>query len=72
MGNNITLDDFFLELQSIAKDGASVVVKIDGIRKDYIYTIVISGGKLGESFFRKDGAEIFFLLQDAIDYYNHF
>ena len=55
---------------AIGREGSSVVVKIDGARKDgSIYTVVVSGGRLGEDFFRKDGADLATVLQDAISFY---
>jgi hypothetical protein len=46
------------------------VVKIDGGRSDgSVYTVVVSGGRLGEDFFRNDGADLATLLQEAISFY---
>jgi len=56
-------------LDAIGRDGTSAVVKIDGERPIAVYTVVVSGKKLGESFFRKDGSDLVALLQDAIEYY---
>lgn len=56
-------------LEAIGRDGASAVVKIDGGRPDAIYTVVLSGPRLGESFFRKDGSDVQVLLREAIEFY---
>lgn len=55
---------------AIGRDGASAIVKVDGARPDgSIYTVVVSGGKLEDAFFRKDGADLDALLQEAISFY---
>jgi hypothetical protein len=56
-------------LDAIGRDGVTAVVKIDGGRPDAIYTVLVSGAQLGESFFRKDGNDPLALLRDAIDFY---
>lgn len=57
-------------LDAIGREGMNVVVKIDGERSnEAVYTIVISGGRLDRSFFRKDGCDLLTLLQDAIEFY---
>lgn len=57
-------------LDGAGRDGANVVVKIDGGRPEgSVYTVVISGPIFGESFFRKDGDDLLELLREAIDYY---
>lgn len=68
--------NYFLKIEEIAKEGAVVVVKIDGARclsgNHDIYTVVLSGGGLGaDSFFRMDGDDIDFLLQSALDFYEN-
>lgn len=58
-------------LDSIGRDSMNAVVKIDGARMDgSIYTVVITGSKLGDDFFRKDGADLPALLREAIDFYS--
>lgn len=57
-------------LEAIGREGTTAVVKFDGGRLDAAYTVVLSGLQLGESFFRKDGSDLFALLRDAIDFYN--
>jgi hypothetical protein len=57
-------------LETIASDGITAIVKIDGERPDAIFTVVISGLRLGDSFFRKDGSDIEVLLQEAIAFYS--
>lgn len=57
-------------LDAIGRDGMSAVVKIDGARTDgSVYTVVITGSKLGEEYFRKDGADLPMLIREAIDFY---
>lgn len=57
-------------LEAIGRDGAHAILKIDGGRADSaLYTVVVSGGRLGEAFFRKDGMEVDVLLRDAIEFY---
>jgi len=54
-------------LDAIGRDGASALVKIDGGRDDgRVYTVVVSGGALAEGAFRKDGAELRPLLDEAV------
>lgn len=57
-------------LDVIGREGANVVVKIDGGRLHAPYTVVLSGPKLGDSLFRKDGAEVQTLLKEAIEFYS--
>jgi hypothetical protein len=55
---------------AIGRDGANAMVKVDGGRSDgSVYTVVVSGGRLGEDFFRKDGANLNALLEEAISFY---
>lgn len=57
-------------LEAIGKEGASVVIKVDGARtNNSIYTVVVSGGRLGEEFFRRDANDLASLLHDAVDFY---
>jgi hypothetical protein len=56
-------------LEAIGRDGATAVVKVDGGRPDAVYTVVVSGPRLGEAFFRKDGSDVLALLRDAIEFY---
>lgn len=54
-----------------ARDGLSVVVKIDGMREHgRAYTVVVSGPKLGERLFRQDGSDLIGLLQGAVAFLN--
>ena len=57
-------------LEAIGVDGATAVVKVDGGRPEAMYTVVLSGSRLGESFFRKDGSDVLALLRDAIEFYS--
>ncbi|WP_133822029.1 hypothetical protein [Tahibacter aquaticus] len=55
---------------AIGRDGVSAVVKIDGARPDAaMYTVVVSGPRLGEAFFRQDGSDLPALLSAAIAFY---
>ena len=55
---------------AIGRDGVSAVVKIDGGRADTdVYTVVVSGPRLGEAFFRQDGSDLAALLRAAIAFY---
>jgi hypothetical protein len=56
-------------LEAIGRDGTTAVVKVDGGRPDAVYTVVVSGARLGESFFRKDGNDVLALLREAIEFY---
>jgi len=57
-------------LDAVGRDGANVLLKIDGGRSDdRPYTVVVSGGRLGEEFFRKDGAALVSLLREAVVFY---
>jgi hypothetical protein len=57
-------------LERIGRSGSTALVKVDGARQDgAVYTVVISGGRLGESFFRKDGDDLAVLLHEAIAFY---
>lgn len=55
---------------AIGRHGVNALIKIDGARLEgSVYTVVISGGKLGEEFFRKDGKDLVALLREAISFY---
>lgn len=57
-------------LDAIGRNGANALVKIDGGRDTpHSYTVALSGGRLGDDFFRKDGAELRPLLLEAIGFY---
>ena len=57
-------------LGSMGTDGVSAILKFDGGRPVAPYTVVVSGPKLGDAFFRKDGDDYVALLQDAVDFYS--
>ena len=62
--------EFLSALDAIARDGGNALVKIDGSRNDdQAYTVVVSGGRLGDESFRKDGAELQPLLREAISFH---
>lgn len=57
-------------LDVIARDGGNAIIKVDGGRNDgQPYTVVLSGGRLGQDFYRRDGADLNTLLADAIAFY---
>jgi hypothetical protein len=57
-------------MDAIARAGSNAVVKIDGGRAEAdVYTVVVSGGRLGEEFFRKDGADLRMLLREAVSFF---
>ena len=62
--------DLLAGLDGIGRSGGSAVVKIDGARGNSdIYTVVLSGGRLGDNSFRKDGSNLNTLLVDAISFF---
>ena len=57
-------------LDAIGRDGGNALVKIDGGRNDgRVYTVVVSGGRLGDEFFRKDGSDLHALVLEAIGFW---
>ena len=55
---------------AIGREGVSAMVKIDGGRPDgAVYTVVVSGARFGEAFFRQDGSDLAALLRAAIAFY---
>jgi hypothetical protein len=61
-------------LETISQSGAVCVIKIDGERlvqgSRNIYTVIISGGRLGEDdFFRLDGDNLDQLISKGVVYY---
>lgn len=57
-------------LDAIGRDGACALVKIDGLRTNgKVYTVVLSGGRLGQDFWHSDGPELQALLREAISFY---
>ncbi|HEY9132882.1 MAG TPA: hypothetical protein VIM98_14110 [Dyella sp.] len=57
-------------LDAIGRDGSVVLIKVDGARSEMPYSVVISGQRLGDSFFRKDGGDVLSLMQEAIEFYD--
>jgi hypothetical protein len=56
---------------AIGRAGSNTLVKIDGGRSaSEVYTVVVSGGRLGERFFRKDGSHLQSLLREALCFYS--
>jgi hypothetical protein len=66
-------DTVWKVLEEMANSGCTVVIKIDGQRKEPEdsgrYTVVLSGGPLGEDFFRLDTAILEEGLAKAILYF---
>lgn len=65
----------FEELESIAKSGATIVLKMDGTRFSHgdakLFTLMISGGNLGkDDFLRLDGGSLDDIIGKGLGYYN--
>jgi hypothetical protein len=60
-------------LEEMAAEGATVVIKIDGQRNgpddNGRYTVLVSGGPLGEDFFRRDTPVLEDGIAEAIVHY---
>ena len=57
-------------LDAIGRDGGGAIIKIDAGRNDgRVYTVVVSGGRLGSEFFRGDGSDLHALLFEAIRFW---
>lgn len=57
-------------LDAIGRAGSNAIVKVDGGRSGpNVYTVVVSGGRLGEAFFREDGPNLRSLLCDALTFF---
>lgn len=56
--------------EAIGRDGTSAIFKVDGSRPAEPFTVVLSGPRFGDSFYRKDGSDAFALLRDAISHYS--
>jgi hypothetical protein len=60
-------------IETMADEGSTLVVKIDGGRttEDDLkrYTVVLSGGKLSDDFFRQDGPNLEDILCTAVVFY---
>jgi hypothetical protein len=55
---------------AVGRTGTNALVKIDGARADNrFYTVVLSGGQLGDAFFRNDGSELEPILREALAFY---
>jgi hypothetical protein len=55
------------ELQRLSAGGGTVVVKIDNERQDgKIFTVVVTGARYRERFFRDDGADLVAMLRNAL------
>lgn len=66
------LAPFLASFEAIGNDGVVAIVKVDGLRENNRFTVVLSGGKLVESPFRMDGDELRVLLEQAIAFYASF
>jgi hypothetical protein len=57
-------------LDAVGRDGASALIKIDGQRSGArMYTVLISGGRLGDAHVRRDGAALAPLLREVLGLY---
>lgn len=56
------------ELDTFARNGEYVVVKIDSERSTSRYTVVVARGRLGTNVFHKDGDNLEDLLRQALDF----
>lgn len=56
-------------LKRIQSEGSVVLVKLDGERETDCYTLVITGGLLGDDYFRKDSDDLVELIQEAVNFY---
>lgn len=57
-------------LEKIGQEGGIVFMKIDGERPSNRYTVGLSGGKMGDEFFRKDGDNLDQLLTELVAFYD--
>ncbi len=72
MAHRINISNYLDQVESIAKEGCTIVIKFDGERrKKNFYTVVLSGGQLKEDYFRKDGADLSLLLSEMIGFYKN-
>lgn len=63
------LAELLAALDALARVGTTAVVKIDGGRDGQdVYTVVVSGGRLGDAF-RRDGSDLATLLREALQFY---
>lgn len=64
------LVDLLAAFDAIGRSGSNAILKVDGGRGgEDVYTVVISGGRLGQEFFRKDGADLGVLLGQAVAFF---
>lgn len=60
-------------LEAMADEGAIIVVKLDGGRtRDEFpkrYTVIVSGGRLGDEFYREDTSDLEGALCEAVIFY---
>jgi len=67
----VAMADLLAVFDAIGRDGVNAVVKMDGSRESgSVYTVLVSGGRLGDSYFRKDGGCLSDLLTEAIGFYD--
>jgi hypothetical protein len=56
--------------EAIGRDGVIAIIKVDGERVDSaVYTVVVSGPRLGGALFHQDGSDLSALLNAAITFY---
>ena len=62
--------DLLAALDAIGRLGVNVILKIDGERAGpEVYTVVVSGGRLRDEFFRRDGSDLQLLLSEAVSFF---
>ena len=66
-------DGLWPALETMADEGAIIVVKLDGGRtRDEFpkrYTVIVSGGRLGDEFYREDTSDLEGALCEAVIFY---
>lgn len=56
--------------EAVGKSGAIALLKIDGERTmEQVYTVMLSGGRLADDFFRKDGPKLHPMMREALTFY---
>ncbi len=54
---------------AIGRVCSTALVKVDGERSKNVYTVLLSGGRLGKRVFRKDGDDLPGMLREAIVFF---
>lgn len=63
--------ELMAELEAIGRDGSVALLKIDGLRSEDIFTVVINGPP-GDVSFRKDGSDVRQLLVESIAFWRDY